>query len=317
MTDDDALDGPHDGPPADELASAYLDGRVTADERIVVEADPELLARVERLAQVRALLGDPEPPSISLREEHLATALASWDRLPEVERTGAARDATPRALQRGADAASLAAAATITAPTSLADRRRTKVNRRVLGAAAAVVLVLGGGLVVRDLARDGEGGDDQLSSDAATATLAESATAAAESEAADAVTEEVAPGAGEAEQAPAATLDTGADDPAPPAERTLDRLLTPDDLAAFASLAAEAPAQPDGPVTTSAPIDDVAGSVVQNALTVELPLCLGADVVVGPALYQGTEVVVAVDNGRDLALAYRQDCREVARAPLP
>ena len=54
------------------LASAYLDGDTTAAERAQVEADPELLAQVERLRQVRAVLGDTEAAPISVRERHLA-----------------------------------------------------------------------------------------------------------------------------------------------------------------------------------------------------------------------------------------------------
>ena len=46
------------------LASSYLDGDVTADERALVETDPDALAEVERLRSVRALLGDVEPPMI-------------------------------------------------------------------------------------------------------------------------------------------------------------------------------------------------------------------------------------------------------------
>ena len=61
------------------LASAYLDGDVTADERARVESDPELLGEVERLRSVRIMLGAVEPSSISVREQHLATALGAWD----------------------------------------------------------------------------------------------------------------------------------------------------------------------------------------------------------------------------------------------
>ena len=43
------------------LASAYLDGDVTADERARVENDAEVLAEVDRLRSARALLGDVEP----------------------------------------------------------------------------------------------------------------------------------------------------------------------------------------------------------------------------------------------------------------
>jgi hypothetical protein len=39
--------------------------------------------------------------------------------------------------------------------------------------------------------------------------------------------------------------------------------------------------------------------------------------VVGPALYQGTFVIVGIDTGRGLALAYLPDCTPVAQAPLP
>ncbi len=74
------------------LASAYLDGDVTADERARVDNDTEALAEVDRLRSVRALLGDVEPQAISVREAQLAMALDAWDRLPERERTGARLD---------------------------------------------------------------------------------------------------------------------------------------------------------------------------------------------------------------------------------
>jgi hypothetical protein len=307
MSDDDLL-----------LASAYLDGDVSDDERARVEADPTLLAEVQRLREVRSLLGDLAPSSIARREEHLATALAAWDRLPDTERTGAIRDATPAALRRGADAAAVAAAASVTAPVSLADRRRSKVNRRVLAVAAAVVVVLGGGLVVRNI--DMGGGDDDLATfDAvggAPDTAASDAAAGAPSAEPQVAQLEAAEGEGDGadERSASTLLDTGANDPAPPGERVLDRLETPDDLAQFASLAVGAPTSPDVPAATSAPAGDQDQAAI---LAAELPRCLGVDFVVGPALYQGREVIVGVDEGLSLALAYRADCREVARAPLP
>ena len=80
------------------LASAYLDGDVTADERAQVESSDELLLEVDRLRTVRAVLlhhAAAGSAPISMREEHLATALGAWDRLPDNERTGALRDSTP------------------------------------------------------------------------------------------------------------------------------------------------------------------------------------------------------------------------------
>jgi len=297
------------------LASAYLDGDVTADERALVETDLDLLAEVDRLRQVRALLADQEPPKISRREHHLAMALDAWDRLPE--RTGATRDNTPIALRRGASPASAAAAATITAPTSSEHRRRTTLNRRMLGAAAAIVLVLAGGIALQTLST---GDDDEASSaeptDATVAT--EEAASAAVDEAPSAV-EEATAGADVADAAPeSAEFDTGINNPAPPTERTLDQLLTPDDLALFASDAVGAPVSPDVPAATSAPIDDRLTEAQAELLAAELPRCLGVDYVVGPAFYRDTEVIVGVDESRSLAIAYVGDsCREIARARLP
>ena len=51
---------------------------------------------------------------------------------------------------------------------------------------------------------------------------------------------------------------------------------------------------------------------------VALPVCLGVDVVVGPALYGDVAVVVGIDESQNLAIAYRSaTCTEVARVRLP
>jgi hypothetical protein len=301
------------------LASAYLDGDVTADERARVENDPELAAEVERLRSVRALLADVEPSSITVRESLLANALDAWDRLPVGERNGAARDATP--LKRGIDPATAAAAATITAPTSLAARRRTTVNRRLLAAAAAIVVVLAGGVVLQTVfsGRDDSSASLSDQQDAATATaaeaLVESAQDAQDARAATAAGADVAPADAETDSG---GLDTGINTPAPPTETDLEQLNTPEELGIFASDAVGAPQAPDVPAATSGSIDDQLTQSQASALAVEWPLCLGADFVVGPARYGTVEVVVGVDESRSLALAYVADnCREVARARLP
>lgn len=281
------------------LASAYLDGDVTADERAQVETEPELTAEVERLRSVRVLLADVEPSSIAVRESLLSNALDAWDRLPIGERTGAARDATP-------------------APISLADRRRATVNRRLLGAAAAIVVVLAGGMVLQTAF---SGSDDSSASLSATPDATTSADAEALAESApDART---ATAAGDAVAPADATddsggLDTGINTPAPPTETDLEQLNTPEELAIFASDAVGAPQAPDVPAATSGSIDDQLSESQAAILDAQWPLCLGADYVVGPARYVTVEVVVAVDESRSLALAYLADsCREVARARLP
>ena len=305
------------------LASAYLDGDVTADERARVEADPELLAEVERLRYVRVLLADAEPSPISVRESLLANALDAWDRVPSATRTGASRDATPRTLRRGVDPATAAAAASITAPTSLADRRQAATNRRLLGAAAAIVLVLAGGIVLQTVTFGSD--DDSASQTASDATTPSEVAALESADDAEAViaADEAAPSA----QIPAgaatnpdggAELDTGINDAAPPTETDLEQLNTSEELAIFASDAVGAPQDPDVPAATSGSVDDRLTNSQRTILELEWPLCLGADYIVGPARYGTTEVVVGVDESRNLALAYQaENCREIARARLP
>ena len=299
------------------LASAYLDGEVDAAERARVEGDPELLAEVERLRTVRVLIGDIEPSPISTREELLANALDAWDRLPAAERT---RDATPRALDRSVHPGAAAAASTITAPTSLADRRKATFNRRLLGAAAAIVLVLGAGIVAQIVTSDGGDDSDTVADGAASQAAERDAASSPESdEELSSAADELAPPAElQADATGSTQLDTGINDAAPPGERDLEQLTTPEELAVFASDAVGAPVAPPVPAATSAPVDDLLTDTEAAILEAELPLCLGADYVVGPALYRDVEVVVAVDERRDLALAYTPvSCEEIARARLP
>ena len=69
-------------PNADELVSAYVDGAAAPDEVAIVEASPELMARVEALQEVAGFLAGPvTPPGETTREQHLAAALGEFDRL--------------------------------------------------------------------------------------------------------------------------------------------------------------------------------------------------------------------------------------------
>lgn len=293
------------------LASAYLDGDVAADERARVENDAALLAEVDRLRSVRILLGDVEPQAISMREVQLAMALDVWDRLPASERTGARRDMTPA----GIDAAAVAGAASVTAPTPIDGRRRTTSTRWLTGAAAALVLVLAGGVALQ-LGFDSETDDASSEADA---TLDSNESLAATADAADSAESEFPP-APEALDEVTAELDTGVDNVAPPGENTgLDQLENLTDLADFAAAAIDAPRSPqDVPAATSAESDDAlagAGTVLSDA---GFPRCLGVDLIVGPAVYGDVPVVVGIDEGRDLAIAYRaENCDEVARVRLP
>ena len=299
------------------LASAYLDGDVTEDERARVESDTEALAEVDRHRSVRAMLGDVEPQAISVREAQLATALEVWDRLPERERTGARRDSSPA----GIDAAAVAGAASVTAPTPLSSRRRSTrgtSTRWLAGAAAALVVVLVGGVALQlsSTASDDDVSSEETSSDAGAEALTESARA-------DAGDGDLpAPAAAGAEAADEATLelDTGIDNAAPPGENVgLDQLDNLTDLADFAAAAVGAPISPDDvPAATSAASDEDLSDAETFLAEAELPRCLGVDIIVGPAVYRDVPVVVGIDASRNLAIAYRAaDCAEVARARLP
>ena len=65
-------------PEQDELASAYIDGEVSADERAMVDADPALLARVAELRSVRETLAEPTAsPTEAERDAVISAALRS------------------------------------------------------------------------------------------------------------------------------------------------------------------------------------------------------------------------------------------------
>src|SRR5947208_7357521 len=62
-----------------ELASAYLDGELEADQRATVESDPDAMAMVESFAGVRAELNTSEPVDDAGRSAAVAAALAEFD----------------------------------------------------------------------------------------------------------------------------------------------------------------------------------------------------------------------------------------------
>jgi hypothetical protein len=131
----------HDLPDDTELASAYLDGEVTAAERARVEGDPALLAEVERLRRVRAAVADVPPATATARESAIAAALAAFDE---------------------AHAGLAAAAAAPTAPPNvvpLARRRHVRRLQVMTAAAAAAVMVIGGFVIAN------RGGGDDTASD--------------------------------------------------------------------------------------------------------------------------------------------------------
>ncbi len=72
---------PDPATPELELASAYLDGDVTADERAQVDASPELLASVASLRGVATAIAAVAAPSAATRDAGIGSALAEFDSL--------------------------------------------------------------------------------------------------------------------------------------------------------------------------------------------------------------------------------------------
>ena len=106
------------------LASAYVDGELTADERARAEADPVVMSMVEELRGVRRQLAVASPPDDPRRDAAIVAALAAALPIP-----------------------------------SIAARRRARWMAPVAAAAAALVLVVGGIVVLRA----GDDGEDQAS----------------------------------------------------------------------------------------------------------------------------------------------------------
>lgn len=122
------------------LANAYLDGELTADERQIAEADPEVMTEVEQLRALQAELRDVPGPSAEARESAIGAAMAAF---------GAEFSATR------VDAVSVTEPSPHAAP--VVPFRRRPAYAKLLGVAAAVVAVAGLGIIV---SRADMGSDD-------------------------------------------------------------------------------------------------------------------------------------------------------------
>ena len=126
------------------LANAYLDGELTAEERRIAEADPEVMTEVELLRALQSRLRDAPAPTDRARESAIATAMAEFS-----------------AVQT--DSASSARSTDTGPELSTVPFRPRPAYAKYLGIAAAVVAVAGLGIIVSVANR----GDDDSSGDAA------------------------------------------------------------------------------------------------------------------------------------------------------
>ncbi len=161
------------GDEADLLASLYLDGEATAEERALVEGDPAIMARVDEFRSMASNVTPVTVPS-GLAASQIAAALDEFDR-----HLSAAPTTEIAAVPAAVDTASV---------TSLSERRRRAAVPAWLGAAAVAALVVGGiGFAAT------RSGSDDAASDTAAPSLSGSATnEAAEARSSDAVEESMA-----------------------------------------------------------------------------------------------------------------------------
>ena len=331
------------------LASAYLDGEASADERALVETSTEALAEVESFSQVRTVLAATAPvASLSEREAHLAGALDVWERMSDLERSG---EATPAA---GVDAA---AAAAVLTPISTSEGRRGRGARSsakrgsfsasqwLLGAAAALVVVAGGAAVVRgvlddepttdDIALDSAaddgpqlseveenealevengnvGTDVRVDPDFASEQAQENPAGDDDGglfDESDAMEEEV-----QEDEATAAEPVEEAGEPAPAAQPApppeIGRLeLDTPELLADYGSLVIAANNPGGPVISVDEDFEPPGGSCEAELDIQR--------ILAPIVYQGQPAFVGVDLNRRIVYAYTEDCSVIESVALP
>ena len=211
----------------DLLASAYADGEATPEEVALVEADPELLARVEIFRAVQ--VDEPITPPPGLAQRHLAAAMAEFEATtPSV---GAAAPAAASAAATAGEG-SRTEPAVVHSMEQARERRRSRFTTMPSWLpAAAVVVVIGGGLLWA-VGQGAGGGDDSAE---------ETASVAADSDTDDAGSDESTE-AGEALRANS-TEGAGDESEALMDEASEDSAMADEDASAAESAAAPAEAE--------------------------------------------------------------------------
>jgi hypothetical protein len=140
----------------DDLASALLDGLLTDDEATVARRDPAVAARLVELAAVREAVGLPPPgPDPAARERGLTAALAAYDAADGADEQDSGDESGGAPVSPLGPARAAARPATSRGATPW--RPQGTARRRWLTAAAVILVVVGFGVLARNL---GTGSDD-------------------------------------------------------------------------------------------------------------------------------------------------------------
>jgi|1185.fasta_scaffold11291_3 hypothetical protein len=263
-----------------ELASAYLDGDLEADQRAMVESDADAMAMVESFGRVRAELNSYEPVDDASRSAAVAAALAEFDTRRNVIDDPAAAT-VPTSGQ-----------ATVTALHS----RRARGHRVLAGVAAAAVVAIVG---IAAINASKDNGDNTFSAAGSSEQTAEvpQIKIAADPAAADA-SGTAAPPAGAA-----ASIESAA--------TSLPAINSKDELQAFAAGFSSA-------ATAPAPAATTAAAAIPNAENNDArTACVTSEeTVLGEIVYQGTPALAVRDDttGAVQAIA-TADCAVLETAP--
>lgn len=151
----------------EHLASAYLDGELTDEERHLAEGDPAVMAEVESLRALRDRIASAEAPTHEARESAIAAAMAAFHQLHATADSGGPGRAEVT------DAADTPDMAVFRARSERRAGRERRDLSRWLGVAAAVVVAAALGIVA--VQARGGGNDDSVADQAASEPAATSA----------------------------------------------------------------------------------------------------------------------------------------------
>lgn len=284
------------------LASAYLDGELTGDQRVAAEADPDVMSEVDRMLALQVQVRSVEPPSATAREAAIGAAMAAFS------------------------VAGLRPAPPAEAVTRTVEFRRRPLSTRYLGVAAALVAIGMLGLVVANGLKTG---DDDAFSSQNTKDQSADQPAAAEVErvvaepAESAEAEDAASIAAPAQDLPASAA--GADQPASESDGAVTEEAAIEPAADTDVNAAPPAIDPDQPLTTPAELGGYGAYLVELRQAGVLPAtpetACSQQVILGSSQYvlDGLmiDVLVAVDEQQRTVSAIDPDtCELLVVGPL-
>jgi hypothetical protein len=285
----------------DDLASAYLDGELTDEERRIAEGDPAVMAEVEQLRALRDELIATDPPTDVVRATAIAAAMDAFSLPLEPPAS------EPASFWRSSRWLGVAAAVL------------------VIGVLGLVVAIAGGGQDDNDSAEPGADSDIAAEEPAAMEVAAEEP--AAEDDVARTTTAAAEALADEAPVEVFVTEEPAAEEPAadaPAAEEPAEEPASEEP--ASTGGAVDAPAHLDGlPITTPTELAAVGQYLLDLIEARQLPptpehSCPFSDVLAdGVYVLDGpTDVYIAVDPAERRVIAIEQaTCVLVVETPLP